>query len=195
MISKTGPPKSIKKGSKMVPFLNPLLRWILVKMGSPKWKLFEHKTRKNTNSRGFRNRSRISSDLESFFGESRALANHKIIENSLVFILFFENHPSCHRLNFGVTFGLQNPSILEPKNHEKPLQDLSRRVPETGSFFYRFLCWFMLILGRPNGFQNQHKIDQKTGSFLDPLKNRFFRILRAKMVLPPLPPTRRRAGV
>ena len=159
MAPQTGLQKSIKNGSKNVLFLNLHLSWFLVKMGPPKWKVFQHKTSKNMIFRAVRIRSRIQSDFVSIFKEFGALSKHENIEKTLVFAVFFENHPSSYKLHFRLTFGPPNPAIWDPKNRQKPLQERPQRVPETGSFFDRFLCWFLLVFGPQNGLQNQHKIN------------------------------------
>ena len=140
-------------------------------MGPPKWHNFQHKFQKNLILRGPQIYPEFDQILNQFSLKIRPPQNIKILKKPLVFPWFFENRRSNYRPQFWHHFGLPKPSILDAKIHQKPLRAPSRRAPKKDPFFNHFLCWFMLILGSQNGAKNQHKFNQKTDPFLDPLKS------------------------
>ena len=140
--AQTDPPKSIKTGSKMGPKLGAILCWFLLKTGPQIGTLFQLKLTKNLNFTGGRNGSKMCLNRVPIFNEKRDPPNHQNIEKTIGFPLKIENHTSRYRPRFCTILDLQNPPILEAKNHQKPLRDPSGRDPKNGPNLKHVLCWF-----------------------------------------------------
>ena len=105
-----------------------------------------------------------------FSMKTRTPSNHKNIEKTLRFPLFFEKRPSCYWPRFGPTFSSQNVAFWEPQTLQKPPRGASRLPSKTGPIFDHCLCCFLWVWGLQNGHQNQHE----TGPKMDPVLEAIF---------------------